>query len=957
MLAKSLIAAASFVPNLLESPSAWLGHMPLARWLTQETAPRLFVELGSHYGHSYFSFCQSVVECGLPTKCYAVDTWQGDEHAGQYAEDVYGKVASHNEKHFAGFSNLLRMSFDQAQATFDDASIDLLHIDGLHTYEAVRHDFETWLPKLAPGAVVLFHDISVSDRNFEVWKFWDELKLQYPAHCEFSHSFGLGVMQLNNAPQDKKLSWLDGDDSDKAQLATFFAALGGRQFERFEASRAATELHTTLRRRDGQIATLNAQLTAVATQFKASLSWRVTTPLRFVLQSLQGVLGPAAAVVNTVQRLGGVKDAVSATMQLYRTEGARSLLRGICEAVFPRNIFPARGSGSFDRNDYTEWLRRYDSLTDEVRHTMRKTLASWSDTPLISVIMPSYNPNPKWLVEAIESVRNQIYPNWELCVADDASTDITIRPIFEQYAKDDARIKVVCREQNGHISAASNSALQMATGKWVALLDHDDLLSEHALYWVVDAINKRPDARLIYSDEDKLNEAGRRVLPLFKCDWNRDLFYSYNMISHLGVYHAELVKELGGFSVGMEGSQDYDLALRCIECIKPTQIHHIPRILYHWRIHPESTAQSPTTKPYAMVAGEKALNAHFERLRIAARAEFVGLGYRIHYALPAILPLVSLIMPTRNGLQLLQRSVESIFAKTTYANYELLIVDNGSDDIDTLHYLASLGADSRVRVIRDDHAFNYSALNNAAARVAKGELLCLINNDIAVISPDWLSEMVAIALLDDVGAVGARLWYPDNTLQHGGVLLGVGGVANHAHLGLRRDKFGYFGRAGLRQSFSAVTGACLLVRKAIYDQVGGLNENDLAIAFNDVDFCLRVREAGYRNVWTPYAELYHYESATRGIEDTSEKRARFASEVQYMQRRWNGLLLQDPAYSPNLTLELHDFSLAWPPRIATAGTAVSTGFCDHECTAGQSYRKGFVHGGQARPGAGDWAQP
>ena len=916
MLPKSLIAAASFVPNLLDSPSAWFGHMPLARWLTQEASPRVFVELGSHYGHSYFSFCQSVVECGLPTKCYAVDTWQGDEHAGLYAEDIYGRVTSHNERNFADFSKLLRMTFDQAQAGFEDESIDLLHIDGLHTYEAVRHDFETWLPKLAPGAVVLFHDISVRDRDFEVWKFWDELKSQYPSHFEFLHSFGLGVLQLNNAPQGRKLSWLDGDASDKAQLATYFAALGDRQLDRYETDKLTAELHANLDSRDAQIVELRLELACLEAQFKSSLSWKVTLPLRLALQFLQGFSRPVVAGINAVQRLGGVSNAISATLQLYREQGARSLLHGFRKAVLPRDISPTRGSGGFDRNDYTEWLRRYDTLTDEARNTMRKTVASWPDRPVISVIMPTYNPNPKWLTAAIESVRNQIYPHWELCIADDASTDITIRTILEKYASDDARIKVVWREQNGHISAASNSALQVATGEWMALLDHDDLLSEHALYWVVDAIHNNRDARLIYSDEDKLNGSGQRVTPFFKPDWNRDLFYSYNMIAHLGVYHAELVKTVGGFRLGLEGAQDYDLALRCVECIVPGKIHHVPRVLYHWRMHAESTAQSVGSKPYAMVAGEKALNAHFERLKLAARAEFVGLGYRVRYELPANLPLVSLIMPTRNGLQLLRRSVKSIFAKTTYPNYELLIVDNGSDDAETLHYLTSLGADPRVSVIRDDRAFNYSALNNVAAGLAKGELLCLINNDIEIITPEWLAEMVSLTLSEGVGVVGARLWYPNNTLQHGGVLLGVGGVAGHAHLRLPRENHGYFGRAVLRQSLSAVTGACLLVRKAIYDEVGGLNEKDLAIAFNDVDFCLRVLEAGYRNVWTPYAELYHYESATRGLENTSGKRARFAREVQYMQRRWRGLLPQDPAYSPNLTLEHLDFSLAWPPRIA-----------------------------------------
>jgi GT2 family glycosyltransferase len=393
-----------------------------------------------------------------------------------------------------------------------------------------------------------------------------------------------------------------------------------------------------------------------------------------------------------------------------------------------------------------------------------------------------------------------------------------------------------------------------------------------------------------------------------------DLFYSHNLISHLGVYRADLLREIGGFRQGFEGSQDYDLALRCIELIAPNQIHHIPRVLYHWRIHTKSTAQSGDAKPYALLAGERALNEHFQRQTVNAVSKLIGHGYRTRFALPDIVPLVSLIIPTRNGHHLVRRCIESILKKTTYLNYEILIVDNGSDDPATLQYFQELQSETRVRVIRDDRAFNYSALNNDAVKRARGELVGLINNDIEATSQEWLSEMVSHALRPGVGAVGARLWYPNNTLQHGGVILGMGGVASHSHKHLPRHQYGYFGRADLVQSFSAVTAACLLIRKEIYEAVGGFNEK-LQIAFNDVDFCLRVREAGFRNVWTPYAELYHHESATRGVENTAEKQERFAEEVKYIMQRWDGLLLNDPAYSPNLTLDIEDFRLAWPPRV------------------------------------------
>jgi O-antigen biosynthesis protein len=612
------------------------------------------------------------------------------------------------------------------------------------------------------------------------------------------------------------------------------------------------------------------------------------------------------AALSAVQQVGGLWNMAKKAINLYRCEGIGGIKRG---------LLIARSLGQ-RRNDYAEWIRRYDTLSDVDRAAIRAAIEAFERTPLIAVVMPTYNPRPEWLIAAIEAVRRQIYPHWQLCIADDASTNAAIRPILERYAREDPRIKVVFREQNGHISAASNSALGLVTGEWVALLDHDDVLAEHALFWVADAVNRHPEVRLIYSDEDKIDARNNRSDPYFKCDWNIDLFYSHNLITHLGVYSTALVREIDGFREGFEGSQDYDLALRCIERIDPSAIHHIPRVLYHWRVHKESTAHASAAKPYAMLAGERALNEHLGRCGVAAHVELIGHGYRIHYALPEVPPLVSLIIPTRNGMPLIRQCVTSILEKTTYSNYEILIVDNGSDDPATLRYFEEITSDARVRVVRDDRPFNFSALNNAAVQHAAGVLVGLINDDIEVIAPEWLSELVSFALQPAIGAVGARLLYPNGALQHGGVVLGLGGLAAHSHRNAERYDHGYCGRASLVQSFSAVTAACLVIRKSIYEQVGGLNETDLSVAYNDVDFCLRVREAGYRNVWTPYAELYHHESATRGSEDTPAKQARFAREAAYMEKRWDPLLLNDPAYSPNLTLDREDFSLAWPPRVA-----------------------------------------
>lgn len=568
-----------------------------------------------------------------------------------------------------------------------------------------------------------------------------------------------------------------------------------------------------------------------------------------------------------------------------------------------------------NKNHYKEWVSRYDTLDDEKRLRITAQINAMSSLPKISIVMPVYNPCLKMLKEAIDSVRTQLYPNWELCIADDASTNLAIPKFLKEQVTEDSRIKLSILNKNGHISAASNAALTLVTGEFIALLDHDDLIPEDALFWVAHAINNNPKASLFYSDEDKVDEEQGRHAPYFKPDWNYDLFLSHNMISHLGVYRTSLIHKIGGWRVGYEGSQDYDLALRCIEHLSSENIVHISRILYHWRAHENSTSLSADTKPYAVIAGEKVLNEHLKRKGVSGTVEHLNAGYKVNYTLPKKQPLISLIIPTRNGLNLLKQCIDSILTKTTYLNYELLIIDNNSDEPETLDYLKKIQSTVNIRVIKDKRPFNYSALNNNAIKRAKGTLVALINNDIEVIDPNWLSEMVSLALQPGVGAVGARLLYPNNQLQHGGVILGLLGVAGHAHRHNIKEDFGYFGRAAIISSFSAVTAACLVIKKSIYNQVNGLNENELKVAFNDVDFCLRVREAGYRNVYTPYALLYHHESATRGLEDTPEKEMRFSQEIQYMKTRWGKALLNDPAYNRNLTLEYEDFSLAWPPRI------------------------------------------
>jgi GT2 family glycosyltransferase len=456
----------------------------------------------------------------------------------------------------------------------------------------------------------------------------------------------------------------------------------------------------------------------------------------------------------------------------------------------------------------------------------------------------------------------------------------------------------------------------MARGDFVALVDHDDELREHALYMVVAELNAYPDSDLVYSDEDKIDGKGRRYDPYFKSDWNPTLFLAQNFTSHLSVYRTQIVKDAGGFREGFEGAQDWDLAMRVIEAVPSSHIRHIPHVLYHWRAIRGSAALAMDEKNYTNEAQRKTLQSHFERLgtnvEILPAAETY---WRIKYPLPEPPPSVTLIIPTRNGATLLRRCIEGIYQKTSYFNFELIVVDNQSNDPDTLNYLLELERRRGVRILRYDAPFNYSGINNFAVQHARGEIVGLLNNDLEVITPEWLEEMVSHAIQPGIGVVGAMLYYPNDTIQHAGVILGVGGVAGHAYCRQPRGYNGAASRAALCQNLSAVTAACLVVRREVFEKVGGLDETDLAIAFNDIDFCLRVRENGYRNVWTPYAEFYHYESATRGYEETPEKLDRFEKERDYMKQRWGELLLNDPAYNPNLALDRETFTLAFPPRI------------------------------------------
>ena len=556
---------------------------------------------------------------------------------------------------------------------------------------------------------------------------------------------------------------------------------------------------------------------------------------------------------------------------------------------------------------YSRWVQRYDTLSEEDRQLIRTHVDLLPRYPILSIVMPAFNTSPVLLQDAIASVQAQLYPYWELCVADDASPTDCVVNVLREAASKDARIRWIRRPTNGHISAATNTALTLATGEFVVLMDHDDLLPAHALYEVAVELLAYPDADVIYSDEDRVDGEGRRSDPYFKPMWSPELLAGHNMISHLGAYRRTLLEEIGGLRVGFEGSQDWDLALRATATTTPDRVRHIPAVLYHWRWKTGTSSFSEAWLSHCIAAGRRAVedwlitqNAPGARIEPARLAPTWN---RVVYALPDPLPLVSVIVPTRDRGVLLKRVCDDVLYATHWPDHrlELVVVDNGSTEAEALEVLDWLRANPRARVLRFDEAFNYSRMNNLGVAEARGEVLVLLNNDIEVVEPDWLEEMVRLALRRGIGIVGAKLLYPDGRVQHGGVAMGPDGMIAHLLSHAAADDLGYTGQLGLTRALSVVTGACMVMRREVYEELGGFDEA-FAVTFNDADLCLRAQDLGYRVVWTPDAVLVHCESATRGVDWLLHNRPHAHGEWMAMRHRWGQAVDFDPFHNPNTIL-------------------------------------------------------
>ena len=555
---------------------------------------------------------------------------------------------------------------------------------------------------------------------------------------------------------------------------------------------------------------------------------------------------------------------------------------------------------------YGPWYEAY--VPDEAA-LERQRHHHFEYSPLISVAVPAYRTPEKFLAQMIDSLLAQTYGNWELCIANGSPEDSAMKKVLEEYTKKDSRIRVSELTENKGIAGNTNAALEMAQGEFVGLLDHDDLLAPNALYEIVRALDEDRNLDAVYTDEDKVTtELDEHFQPHLKPDFNLDLLRSNNYICHFFVVRRSIVQKVGGFCQEFDGAQDHDFIFRCIETAE--KVGHIPEILYHWRTHKASTADNPASKMYAFDAGKRAIEAHLKRTGtegIVSHTPDLGF-FRVKYPVQGQ-PLVSVIIPNKDEKETLKACIDSIREKTEYPNYEIIIVENNSTTDEIFQYYKELSQDPRIRLLRWKKEFNYSAINNYGVRHANGEYLLFLNNDVTVITPGWIKELLGVCQRPEVGAAGVKLIYPDNTIQHAGCVIGLGGIAGHMFVDMPANRTGYLHKASILQDMSAVTAACMMMKRTAFEEAGGFTEK-LSVAFNDVDLCLKVRKNHKLIVYDPYVQLYHMESKTRGAEDNKEKVRRFQEEIEYMRCQWLDILKKgDPYYNKNLSLTKWNYSL------------------------------------------------
>ncbi len=914
----AFLSAASFLtPGHVDlmTVEAWMEHGPFAFWLMDVLRPRVFVELGTHTGFSYFSMCQAVSTFGLPTRCHAIDTWHGDEHAGFYGEDVFARVTATNCTLYSEFSELIRGRFDDALPRFADGEIDLLHIDGRHTYEDVVNDFESWRRTLSARGVVLFHDINVRERDFGVWKLWRDLSERHPSFS-FHHGHGLGVLAVGTDLPLVLRALFDADDSTQADIRSAYARLGRavttkRALLQAEADRAGQEIRAARERADTElrirgdrervesriqrlrqeVADAERRLVRTEAQYERT-RWELTVATRDLNAIRASTIWRATAPVRTL-----LDSSAARRVRPLLRRGARAVymaaMPGRHQSIVTRPaVEPAGGESESSLAALAAWYANYRLGTADQD-------IPWQGATRFSILMPVYKVRPDWLEAAIRSVLNQTYPHWELICVDDNAQDAALTAILLRASDRDSRVRVVALDRNQGVSNATNVALEQATGDYVLFMDHDDLLEPHALARLGDAAFME-DGDILYGDEVVTTEGtddiiGVQARPAF----SHSYYLSYPFFVHPIAVRISLARDIGGLDVSLTISQDIDFVLRALEVAGT--VTHVPDILYRWRTNSGSAGH---VRQDAVVATTcKIKTAHLRRIGFPEAEVTPGISFntfKIRYFSQHTGRILAVI-PTKNQGSMLRVCVESLLATTRGLNLDIAIVDHESNDPETQRYLKDLADAGTARIVPYQGIFNYSAINNHAVKACGSgyQYFLFMNNDVEARQAGWLDAMVDLAMLSGVGAVGATLLYPSGSVQHSGVVIGMHGAAEHAFktLPFRSRDPGYGAGLHATRDYSAVTAACMLVPAEAFAAVSGFDES-LAVGFNDTDLCLRMGLKGYRSINCADAVLVHHESATRGKETGGDPHP--GDTALFVSRYAELMQSGDPYFSPLL---------------------------------------------------------